>query len=255
MSACSLSASPTKRDLPPPTATTSAPKRVLRPTRPKQLRHAGESDEDLSRGRDHRPWHPLQRMGWQPSRSGRPGRSRTRLRPGRGAGQRQRRRPGAGVPPGRRCARRSPTTAWACRPETPRRSAGAPSPPPATATANQPRRPRNRWIWCSWPSTTASSRPTRPPTRARRAATASRGDRDAQLPHRRGAQPGEPAGPPLAHRHHRPARRTPARPSVPPGPGTAAEPTTGPRSGGCSLTPASSTTHSHRGRRMAHNSS
>jgi hypothetical protein len=45
--------------------------------------------------------------------------------------------------------------------------------------------------------------PTRPPTRARRAATASRGDRDAQLPHRRGAQPGEPASPPLAHRHHR----------------------------------------------------
>jgi hypothetical protein len=57
--------------------------------------------------------------------------------------------------------------------------------------------------------------------------------------------------PPLAHRHHRPARRTrpgawpatvpggpnAARPSVPPGPGTAAEPTTSPRSGGCSSTP------------------
>jgi hypothetical protein len=91
----------------------------------------------------------------------------------------------------------------------------------------------------------------RPPTRTRRAATPGRGDRDPQLPHRRRAQPGEPARPPLAHRHHRPARRTrpapgratapgaptAARPSVPPGPGTAAEPTTSPRSGGCSSTP------------------
>jgi WhiB family transcriptional regulator, redox-sensing transcriptional regulator len=59
------------------------------------------------------------------------------------------------VPPGRRCAKPSPATAWACRPATPKPSASAPSTPPASAAASRP--PRT-WTRCSWPSTLAPSR-------------------------------------------------------------------------------------------------
>jgi hypothetical protein len=57
--------------------------------------------------------------------------------------------------PGRRYARPSPATAWACPPATPKPSASGPSPPPASAPGS--RSPR-RWTRCLLPSTRMRSR-------------------------------------------------------------------------------------------------
>jgi hypothetical protein len=81
--------------------------------------------------------------------------------------------------------------------------AGAPAPQRPTGPTDHAA--AGRGVCGAQPGPTPA--PARQPTRAGRAATPLRGDRDAQLPHRRGVQPGEPARPRWAHRHHRRARR------------------------------------------------
>jgi hypothetical protein len=60
--------------------------------------------------------------------------------------------------PGRRCAKPSPATAWACPPATPKPSASERSPRPAAAPASWPPRPWTRYLWRS------TRVPPRPPT-------------------------------------------------------------------------------------------
>ena len=65
------------------------------------------------------------------------------------------------APPGRRCAKPSSATTWACRPPTPKPSACGPSTRPASAPGGRLPRP---WTRCSWHSTRAPS----PPVHGRR---------------------------------------------------------------------------------------